>query len=89
MVNRLLGRDKRGPSRGGGRGARALPKRPAAQGAATGLCLFQSAVRISPAVRDAGSIAHLVRLLRNHPGKISQFIFLTISAKAIAGLPPP
>ena len=39
------------------RGARALPERPAAQGAATGLCVFQSAVRISPAVCDAGSIA--------------------------------
>ena len=35
-----------------------LPERPAAQGAATGLWLFQSAVRISPAVCDAGSIAH-------------------------------
>ena len=41
----------------GARGARALPERPATQGAATGLCLFQSAARISPAVCDAGSIA--------------------------------
>ena len=39
----------------GARGARA-EERPAAQGAATGLCLFQSAVRFSPAVCDAGSI---------------------------------
>ena len=54
----------------GARGARALPERPAAQGAATGLCLFQSAVRISPAFFDAGSIAHLAHRLRNNSSKI-------------------
>ena len=42
----------------GARGGRALPERPAAQGAATDLCLFQSAVRISPVVCVVGSIAH-------------------------------
>jgi hypothetical protein len=41
-----------------------------AQGAATGLCLFEPAVRISPAVRDTGSMAHLARRLRNNSGKI-------------------
>ena len=38
------------------REARTLPERPAAQSAATGLCLFQSAASFSPALRDAGSI---------------------------------
>ena len=45
------------------REARTLPERPAAQSAATGLCLFQAAASFSPALRDAGSIAHFTRFV--------------------------
>ena len=65
-------------------GHRALPERPAAQGAATGLWLFQSIESVSP-VSSAGTLYHIFSALSSIH-KLPMSSFTSANAPQLAGI---